>query len=73
MSDIAKKYDIQYELVRRHVNNHKSVILDMPKAGIVPPKFRQEWNEVRFALIMGLRTAWIDEWNAARFRILGVK
>lgn len=73
LADVARKYGVSYELARKHVNNNRLPILDEPKVGIVRPGFGCEWNAVRFALIMGLRTEWIDEWNAARLKLLALK
>lgn len=73
VEEIAKKYRISKVAVYKYTCSNKPTITNLSQKASNHRDFASRWNEVRYAILLGLRTTWIDEWNAARARILAVK
>ena len=73
VAEIAKKYRVSRVTVYKYTCPNKPMTTDPSQKVSRQRDFASQWNEVRFAILLGLSTAWIDEWNIARARILAVK
>lgn len=71
--EISKKYRVSKVTVYQYTCSNKPMKTKPSEKASRQRGFASQWNEVRYAILLGLRTEWIDEWNAARFRILAVK
>ncbi len=73
VAEIAEKYRVSKVTVYTYTCSNKPMTTKPSEKASRQRNFASRWNEVRYAILLGLRTSWIDEWNAARFKLLGVK
>ena len=73
VEEIAKKYNVGNVTVYTYTCSNKPTKNQALKESRFRLGFASEWNRARYMLLLGLRPAWPDEWNAARARILAVK
>ncbi len=73
VAEIAEKYRVSKATVYTYTCSNKPMTTNPSQKASRQRDFASQWNEVRYAILLGLRTAWIDEWNAARARVLAVR
>lgn len=74
VSDIAKKYNVSEVSVYTYTCSNKPLLSRTEKGkSYAQSDFAQRWNRARYMILLGLRPAWPDEWNAARAKILAAK